>query len=223
MSSLRVIERLQSCVQPVRKLANRLQGDNSGVAAIEFALIAPIMFFMLVGTVELSQAITVDRRVTVVASTTSDLVAREDKIKADQIKTYMDVVGVLLAPYDASSLRVTILAVGAKSKALPTDPEPTDPKKICWKYDHPTTSPSAFNVNDAYTLPAGIVDAGGSVIVADVSYTYTPLIFSYFIKSAFPLKEKFYLKPRVSNFIPYDKNNTGAYQNRDAAGSCQWP
>jgi Flp pilus assembly protein TadG len=223
MSSFRAIERLHSCVQPVRKLVARLRGDNTGVAAIEFALIAPIMFFMLVGTVELSQAITVDRRVTVVASTTADLVAREDKLKADQIKTFMDVIGVLLAPYDASSLRVTILSVGAQAKATPTSPDPTTPKKICWKYDHPTTVTSSYNVNDAYTLPAGIVDAGGSVIVADVSYTYTPLIFSYFIKSAFPLKERFYLKPRVSNFIPYDQNNTGAYQNRDAAGSCLWP
>jgi Flp pilus assembly protein TadG len=222
MSSFRVKQRLERCVGPVRNLARRLRCDDAGVAAIEFAFIAPIMFFMFVGTVELSQAITVDRRVMVVASTTSDLVAREDKIKESQIDTYMQVIEVLLAPYDKDPLRISILAVGAKAKATPTSPEPTDPKKICWKYDYPKTSPSAYAIDTAYDLPAGIVDAGGSVIVAEVAYTYTPMIFSYFIKGAFPLSEKFYLKPRVSSFIPYDKGNTGTYKNRDASGSCKW-
>ena len=48
------------------------------MAAIEFALIVPIMAVMFIGAVELSQAITVDRRVTQVASSTADLVARAD-------------------------------------------------------------------------------------------------------------------------------------------------
>jgi Flp pilus assembly protein TadG len=223
MPSFRITERLQSCIQPVRKLARRLRGDDSGVAAIEFAFIAPIMFFMFVGTVELSQAITVDRRVMVVASTTADLVAREDKIKQSQIDTYMQVIEVLLAPYDKDPLRLTVMAVGARAKANPTDPEPTDPKKVCWKYDYPANIASGYSVGDAYDVPAGFVDAGSSIIVAEVAYTYTPLIFSYFIKAAFPLAEKFYLKPRTSNFIPYDKGNTGTYLNRDANGSCKWP
>ncbi len=223
MSIFRFTKQLKSCARPFRKLVSRWRRDDAGVAAIEFAFIAPIMFFMLIGTVELSQAITVDRRVMVVASTTADLVAREDKIKQSQLVTYMQVIGVLLAPYEKEPLKVTILAVGAKAKANPTDPEPTDPKKVCWKFDFPTTAPSSFIVNTAYDLPAGIVEAGGSVIVAEVAYTYTPMIFNYFIKGAFPLAEKFYLKPRVSNFIPYDENNTGSYKNRDAAGSCVWP
>jgi Flp pilus assembly protein TadG len=223
MPNFRVAERLKHCRQSVEKLARRIRGDDSGVAAIEFAFIAPIMFFMFVGTVELSQAITVDRRVMVVASTTADLVAREDKIKKSQIDTYMQVIEVLLAPYDPAPLRITVLAVGAKAKALPTDPEPTDPKKICWKYDHPATNPGGHNIGDSYSVPTGFVDAGSSIIVAEVAYTYTPMIFSYFIQAAFPLAEKFYLKPRTSNFIPYDATNTGVYLQRDAVGSCKWP
>ena len=39
-------------------------------------MIVPIMGVMFIGAVELSQAITVDRRVTQVASSTADLVAR---------------------------------------------------------------------------------------------------------------------------------------------------
>ena len=53
--------------------------DSRGVAAIEFAMIVPIMSAMFIGAVEVSQAITVDRRVTQVASSTADLVARAEK------------------------------------------------------------------------------------------------------------------------------------------------
>jgi Flp pilus assembly protein TadG len=218
MSSFCLVERLPKFAQPFRRLLKRLSVSDSGVAAIEFAFIAPIMFFMFVGTVELSQAITVDRRVMVVASTTADLVAREDKLKKTQIDVYMQVINVLLAPYDPASLKVTILSVGAKTPTA-LDPTPTAPNQICWKYDHQTTTTYAPGNN--YVPPNGIIDPGGSAIIAEVSYTYTPLIFSFFIKSAFPLNEKFYLKPRTANFIQYADDNLN-YINRDSNGSCKW-
>jgi Flp pilus assembly protein TadG len=200
MTSFGLAERLQSGIRPVRNLFRRLGVNESGVAAIEFAFIAPIMFFMLIGTVELSQAITVDRRVLVAASTTADLVAREDTLTQSQIDVYMKVIKVLLAPYDSTALKVTVLSVGVK--------DTNQPARICWKYDFPATAPSTYAQNQTYTLPVDIIKAGETGIVTEVSYTYTPLIFSYFIKTAFPLKEKFYLKPRVSNFVKY-KDATG--------------
>ena len=48
------------------------------MAAVEFAFIVPIMGVMFIGAVELSQAIIVDRRVTQIASSTADLVARAE-------------------------------------------------------------------------------------------------------------------------------------------------
>ena len=57
-------------------LLGRWRADASGMAAVEFAFIVPIMGVMFIGAVELSQAIIVDRRVTQIASSTADLVAR---------------------------------------------------------------------------------------------------------------------------------------------------
>jgi Flp pilus assembly protein TadG len=223
MPEFRMPARMQKCLQPIQGLVRRLLGDNSGVAAIEFAFIAPLMFFMLVGTVEMSQAITVDRRVTVVASTVADLVAREQKLAKKDFDVVMQIVTVLMAPYEAGPLKVTLLAIGSKVGATLTDKN-----KICWFQAYPSTATVSYVVNQDYDLPLGIVDPGGSVIVAEVGYTYSPLIFSYFIQAAFPLTDKFYLKPRVSNFIPYDKTNSGNYVNRDTGplsgpASCFWP
>lgn len=45
----------------LQRLLQRLAGNAQGAAAVEFAMIAPLMFMMFVGSVEFSQAITVDR------------------------------------------------------------------------------------------------------------------------------------------------------------------
>jgi Flp pilus assembly protein TadG len=208
-----------------RRLCRRLRLDTSGVAAIEFAFIAPLMFTMLVGTVEMSQAITVDRRVTLVASTTADLVAREKEIKPAQLDTIFQIVNVLFAPYETGPLKITILEVGAKV-------DDRTNTKVCWSYGYdgkatPTSlSTTVYQVNADYKLPektsatVGLVEQGGSVIVAEVSYEYQPLIFSYFIKPNFPLREIFYLKPRVSSSIDFDGIKRDSAD--PAKPSCHW-
>jgi Flp pilus assembly protein TadG len=220
MPKFSVPARVERCFRPIANLAQRLFGDKSGVAAIEFAFIAPIMFMMLVGTVELSQLITVDRRVTVVASTTADLVAREQTINEAGIKVVMDIIGVLFAPYDTAPLKIELFAVGALETALTTT-------KICWLYPHQTTTPKARNT--VYAIPTGILTASSppnagivtTVVVAEVSYTYMPLIFSSFIEGAYPLADRFYLKPRLGNIRYTDAGGVERKYN-DASG-CSFP
>jgi Flp pilus assembly protein TadG len=209
MSSNRIAACLALSCAPLINFVNKFRADKTGVAAIEFAFIAPLMFFMLVGTVEMAQAITVDRRVTLVASSTADLVAREKAVTTADIETIFQIISVLFAPYDTAPLKITLLEVGAK-----VDDETKT--KMCWQKQY-QGGVTTYALNADYALPAGIVEKGGSVIVAEVSYTYTPLIFSYFIGAAFPMKDKFYLKPRVSSSIDFDG------KKRDAADTCNWP
>ena len=53
----------------------RFMGDRRGVSAVEFALIAPIMVAMYLGAAELTQVLTLDRKVTSAANAVADLVA----------------------------------------------------------------------------------------------------------------------------------------------------
>jgi Flp pilus assembly protein TadG len=93
-------------LQPPVTLASRIHAaldkcrrERRGVAAIEFAMIVPIMLAMFIGAVGLGQAITVDRRVTQVANSTADLVARAQKqISQTEIGDIMKVGGYILEP-----------------------------------------------------------------------------------------------------------------------------
>ena len=174
----------------------RLRKDQRGVAAVEFALIVPVMFMLFVGSVEMSQALTVDRRVTQSASSSADLVARAPVagLSTADVDGLMLIVNQLMKPYDATPLTVNIVSVKAQTAggALQI--------LVDWSRDNKGGTPYARNANYA-SLPNGLLAAGESVIVAETKYLYTPLIFSYFIQNAFDMKETFYLKPRNSSCI----------------------
>ncbi len=60
----------------LKRLLAPFTHSRSGVAALEFALIAPAMIVMLVGGVEVSSAITAANRATFIAETIGELVSR---------------------------------------------------------------------------------------------------------------------------------------------------
>jgi Flp pilus assembly protein TadG len=177
-------------------LMQRVRRNADGVAAVEFAMIAPIMFFLFVGSVEFSQAITVDRRVTQVASSTADLIAREKSTDETNVAGIMQIIDHLMQPYDPARLKVTVLNVGDNAN------NPGVNTQVCWSYNH-NGGANTYANGALYDLPSGLVGASESVIIAEVTYDYQPLIFGYFIQTAFPLQEKFFLKPRLSNYVVY--------------------
>jgi len=187
-----------------RDFAVRWRKDKKGVAAVEFAFVVPIMMVMFIGAVELSQAITVDRRVTQVAGSTADLVARkETSISNSEITDILRVGGFIMAPYSQSPLQVVMRNVTSSSKDATST-------KQSWQCTfsgagvNPT--PTCACMNTTYALPAGLVTTNDSVVVAEVTYTYTPILFDYFLKQGFPngaggagtyaLTERIFMKPR---------------------------
>lgn len=181
----------------VRKLSPRsLWCNRKGVASIEFAMIAPDMVMMFMGIVEFSQAITVDRRVNQVASSAADLIARTDSTTTGDLNSIMDFVQVLMRPYSDTPMKVTVSNVIASSSNASNT-------VVCWSHNH-HGGVNNYSVGDSYTLPTGVVEAGESVVVVEVEYAYTPLIFSYFINGTIDFDDKFYLKPRLSSSIEFN-------------------
>ena len=187
---------LTFAARPFVALVRRFRGDRSGVAAVEFATIVPVMFSLLVGTIEFSQALTVDRRVTQAASSSADLVARSPAsgMTPAEVDGALRIIEQLIAPYDLSRLNVKIVSVRARTSGGGLN------YTVDWSRNNlgqtPHTAGSTFN-----DIPTGLLVAGETVIVAEATYNYVPLIFRYFITSAFDLKEKFYLKPRNASCV----------------------
>jgi len=178
---------------------SRLRRDAGGMAAVEFGFIVPIMFFLFVGTIEFSQALTVDRRLTLAASSTADLIARAPNsgLTTDQVDRDLKIIEQLIAPYELERLYVKVMSIIAQG--TPGDPDALT-YMVDWSRDNNGGTPHPRG-EEYHDIPQGLLVAGESVIVSEATYNYTPLIFNYFIQSAFNMSERFFLKPRNSSCV----------------------
>ena len=161
------------------------------------------MFMLFVGSIEFSQAITIDRRVTQVASSTADLVSRQTTVTSTQLAGFTRIIDQLIAPYPLPRFTLSLLSVYMPAGG-------TSPL-VCWHYPHPVNgAANAHTAGQTYTLPNGsampanVLTAGTSVIVAEAKYDWQPVLFRYFITSNILLTETFFLKPRLSTEVVKD-------------------
>src|ERR1700733_1597781 len=76
-----------------------LPGDRRAVAAIEFAMIVPIMLLLFFGTVEFSSAIAVDRKVTLIARTLSDVTSQSLSVATGDLSNFFNAGCAIMYPY----------------------------------------------------------------------------------------------------------------------------
>ena len=163
----------------------RFLSDAKGTAALEFALIAPIMIAMFFGTVEVCDAFIAKTKVSAVASTAGDLVAQEKNVCDADMTDVFNTLSLEMSPYDASSLTVVISSLVDDGNNGVT---------VSWSDAHGAL---ARTVGSAVTIPSGLVVSGSgeSVVMAEVTYTYTPPA-HHFIREPISFTNTFYLHPR---------------------------
>lgn len=79
--------------------------DRRGVAAIEFAFLAPVLLAMYFVTMEVSQGIETNKKVSRIASMVADLVTQQSSVTEADIKAIMDIGISTLQPYNRSTPR----------------------------------------------------------------------------------------------------------------------
>src|SRR5664279_5490478 len=91
-----------------RRLLRNLARDNSGIAATEFAVIVPIMLVMFFGTVEFSSGVAVDRKVTLLARTLSDLTSQSISVANSDMTNFFTASCKILSPYAPAPTQATV-------------------------------------------------------------------------------------------------------------------
>jgi Flp pilus assembly protein TadG len=165
--------------------------SQSGTVAIEFAFIAPILILLFLGTIELCNALICREKATTVASTAADLVTQDTTITLAQLNDVFSATNTVMYPYPASGTKIIITSVKA-------DPNHTNQYIVDWSKATPNAT--AHTPNASITIPLGIVTANGSVVMAEVSYTYTPPS-NAVIHAPITMSSAFYSRPRKSAFV----------------------
>src|SRR5258708_1134572 len=101
---------------------NRLRRDRRGAAAVEFALIAPILILIYMGLAELCEAILAERKVEHAASAAGDVVAQGASTTPGLLTNFYGAANLILAPFPtgAMQMRVSSVSTDANGKATVT-------------------------------------------------------------------------------------------------------
>jgi Flp pilus assembly protein TadG len=184
------------------KIFSRLRHDTRGVAAVEFALIAPVMVLLYLGGVELTRVIGADRKVSLASRVAADLVAREKAaISATMMTTICKGTLAMLAPFPTGTLNITISSIVTSATGKST---------IGWTrvFSNGNCSSSAAGTGPlaagaVVSLPTGLAVNGASLISASTSYDYTTLFRTVFDTATVNLGEQSYMRPRTQNTVCY--------------------
>jgi Flp pilus assembly protein TadG len=174
-----------------RPFLKRARVDQRGVAAIEFALIAPVVILLYCGFAELTMAMMAERRAAHAASVVADLLAQTPSVSAGDLSDIYNVGGSILAPFSAAPLKLRVTSVTADAQGI---------ARVTWSQGHgmgPLTGGTVVS-----NFPANLLAAGDSVIMADVQYAYSsPLRMT--LPNILNFSDTFYLKPRRSVSVAY--------------------
>src|SRR4030081_1719445 len=95
-------------------MAGKLRGFacvEHAVWAIEFALLLPLMITLYLGGVEVSQAVSADRKTTLVAHTVGDLTAQASNVTTADMTNVLNASTAVAYPSAAANLTVTVSSV----------------------------------------------------------------------------------------------------------------
>jgi Flp pilus assembly protein TadG len=177
----------------VLRTIRRFTRSRAGISAIEFAFILPIMLTLFLGGTEVTQAITVKRKVTMVTRSVGDLVAQAQSMDAVKMQNIFEAAAAVIAPYSNAPMKIVVSSVtidGNGNAAIDwsrADGDGASP--------HPQGTP--------VTLPEGLAVPNTSLIWAETEYDYVPPI-GYTITGTIELKDQVYLRPRRGNEIEWE-------------------
>jgi Flp pilus assembly protein TadG len=178
----------------MRRSARDLSGDCRGLAAVEFAMIVPLMLVLFFGTVEFSSGIAVDRKVTIMARTLSDLTSQNISVTDTVLTNIFNASTGIMTPYSTTPVNSTIteLYVDPTSKVA----------RVQW-----SKGSSARANGTTVAIPTALQVGGTFLIFSEVSYKYTPAIGFVMTKTGITMSDFTYTRPRQSTCVMYNTSD----------------
>lgn len=177
----------------------RFAANESGVSAVEFAMLLPLMITLYLGSVEITQAVSADRKMSLVASTVGDLVARTDTscISESEILTTFKAGNAVLYPFDATKMKIVI------TQAIVDDKQQAKVESSTGGWSRAYNGGTTHANNVTAEIPEALRASAGPVIWAEAYYTYIPTIGRIITKDGgINLGETIFLKTRSGKTIP---------------------
>ena len=181
-----------AAVRPFACLRRFFRVDQSGVAAVEFALVLPVMLLFSLGVAEVGRFVLLTLKLQHAATTMADLASRDDEIGDASVPPLFGAMAHVVQPFALADQGVVILSAVVSDGG--------DPASVCrqWKGAGSLGEPSRIGAPPGRaTLPNELVlRADESVIVAEVMYRYRPWLLGLVPETL--LRRVAFFRPRLA-------------------------
>lgn len=177
--------RLQQNVSGIRK-------NEDGLAAIEFAILAPLLISMYFGLAEIASAVAVDRSVSHATNVIGDLASQTSNIDKEDLEDVLTATIRVMNVEESSGATIQIDSWSRDSDGKNT--------LVGSAVMNSGAAPlPSFNPGD---VDKSMMNENSGIVVARIAYNYTPLKFMY-MKQDITMSDTFILKPRRSTEVTF--------------------
>ena len=175
--------------RPNRPLTHRFWADHRGAAAVEFALLVPLLSLIYFGVVEVTQGAMAEQRVAHTASAIGDLVAQSTSTTSAEVAGIFAVGNTIMSPYPTTGLQMRVSSLTADANGNVT---------VAWSQASGMTALSKGATMSS--LPASVVNANESVVMGETKYSYQS-VFGMVLPQPIVFWQTYYLHPRLSTRV----------------------
>ena len=143
---------------------SRFARDSQGIAALEFALIAPVLILLFMGAIELPRFITTHQNLTRATRTMADMIARGTLSTVDDV---YEAGLAVAAPFEASGASIVLTAVGVYAQGTGTV------ARVCSSVQRNGTARLVTSTVEA--VPPSEEKDRARYVMAELKATYVPI------------------------------------------------
>lgn len=160
---------------------------EDGLAAVEAAMVFPIMLVLLVGTFDMGRAILTNQKAIRASQVTADLITRARSVTMADVEEAVDAGELALMPFPTGSYGVEVISVRFDEDSVP---------EVVWSEIRGSIAPDPNVLNDVLSLAA----PNEGVVVVNVEYDFEPL-FAGFVIDQIPMRETAFARGRKSAVV----------------------
>lgn len=191
MSAVTSLRRARAMIRRAVRAVSTLRRDSRGVSAVEFALVLPLMVTLFLATVETTQGLQADRKVSLASRALSDLASQATVISNTDMSNIMDATADIIAPFAIAKAQIVVTGIQTDILGV---------SRAVWS---DARNASRYTCGQTMTVPAELKPAIGTtgfLVLAEVKYTYTPTV-AYLISGSILLSDRLYTRPRIGESV----------------------
>lgn len=176
-------------------LLKRFAHDRSGIGAIEFAILVPVLLMLYLGALQTTVALSVAQRATRAAGTVADLITQQASVSKSTLSAMPSVATAIFVPYTITgmTLKITGITIDASNNAT-----------VTWSWAQDGTTPYATG-SAVTTVPTDMNKASSFLVRAELAAPYQLISFgSGFLPSGYnsiTIKRQYYYRQRTGTSI----------------------